>query len=123
MSRKIWIPCLCAALLIAGILAGILITVSGSVIIKPVGGDGKIYSAPRVSGGSEKTVEEIPKINVNTATRSELTQLPGIGEKLAGMIIEYREKNGAFLSAQDVMKVSGIGQATYDKIKDLITTE
>ena len=123
MSGKTGLLCLCAALLILGVLVGILVTVSGSVIIKPVGNGVRAFSLPERSLGSEKTEEEEPKININTASREELKQLPGIGERLAGAITEYREKNGAFLSASDIMKVSGIGQATYDRIKALITAE
>ena len=58
------------------------------------------------------------KININKATAEELTSLPGIGEAKALAIIEYRETNGAFRETADIMKVSGIGEALYNKIKD-----
>jgi competence protein ComEA len=60
------------------------------------------------------------KININTADKRQLEGLPGIGEVIAGRIVEYREKNGAFKSPKDIVKVSGIGDVTYDSIKDLI---
>lgn len=58
------------------------------------------------------------KININKASAEELTSLSGIGEAKALAIIEYRETNGAFRETADIMKVSGIGEALYNKIKD-----
>ena len=58
------------------------------------------------------------KININKATAEELKSLSGIGEAKALAIIEYRETNGAFRETADIMKVSGIGEALYNKIKD-----
>lgn len=60
------------------------------------------------------------KISINTANISELTKLSGIGESKARSIIEYREKNGKFKTIEDIKKVSGIGNSTFDKIKDNI---
>ncbi len=61
------------------------------------------------------------KLNINTATAAELEQLPGIGPVLAQRIVEYRTANGPFESIEDVKKVSGIGEAKFEQIKDLIT--
>lgn len=61
------------------------------------------------------------KININTATKQELTTLIGIGESKADKIIDYRTKNGNFKSIEDLKKVSGIGEAVVEKIKDSIT--
>ena len=61
------------------------------------------------------------KINLNTAASEELMTLPGIGLSKAEAIIRYREENGPFQSAEDLMKVGGIKQATYDRIRDHIT--
>ena len=47
--------------------------------------------------------------------------LPGIGEKTAENIIEYREKNNGFLDIEELMEVSGIGEAKFNKIKDNVT--
>ena len=60
-------------------------------------------------------------ININTASQSELESLPGIGPVLAQRIIEYRQSNGLFPSTEAIMDVSGIGPATFEEIKDLIT--
>lgn len=61
------------------------------------------------------------KININTASLKELTTLPKIGEAKAQAIIDYRTKNGNFKTIQDIKKVSGIGDATFETLKDNIT--
>lgn len=60
-------------------------------------------------------------VDINTADLDELTELPGIGEGLGKRIIEYRDKNGVFTCIEDIMKVEGIGQKTFDKLSALIT--
>ncbi len=60
-------------------------------------------------------------VNLNTASLAELDALPGIGPSTAQKIIEYREANGRFATIEDIMNVSGIGQAKFDQIKTLIT--
>lgn len=60
-------------------------------------------------------------ININTASLSELTTLPGIGESRARDIIAYRTEHGKFDMKEDIMKISGIKEAAYSKIKDYIT--
>ncbi len=62
----------------------------------------------------------VKKINVNTADLDELSELPGIGEVKASEIIKFREKNGAFKKAEDLLKVPGIGPKTIEKIRDMI---
>lgn len=59
-------------------------------------------------------------VNINTATAEELTALPGVGEATAKAIVEDRQKNGKFQSPEDLMRVSGIGQKKFDKLKDHI---
>jgi competence protein ComEA len=60
-------------------------------------------------------------VNLNTATVSQIATLPGIGEKTAERIIEYREKNGGFKKVEDLMNVKGIGEKSFLKLKALIT--
>jgi competence protein ComEA len=59
-------------------------------------------------------------ININTADQSALETLSGIGPVIASRIITFRDQNGPFSNIVDIQKVSGIGPATFDKIKDFI---
>lgn len=61
------------------------------------------------------------KVNLNTATAEELESLPGIGASKAQAIIKYREEVGAFSKIEDLMEVTGIGEALYEKVKEYIT--
>lgn len=61
------------------------------------------------------------QVNINTADAGQLTSLPGIGPSLAQRIIDYRETHGPFDEPADIINVSGIGQVTFEQIKDLIT--
>lgn len=75
---------------------------------------------------SEETTEtETPVepqiVDLNKANIEQLTTLPGVGEKLAQAIIEFREANGPFQTIEDLTRVSGIGPAKFDKMKHLIT--
>lgn len=60
------------------------------------------------------------KVNINTADADTLTLIPGIGTVTAEKIIQYREKYGAFRKVEDIKKVSGIGDKTYDEIRKYI---
>ncbi len=66
-------------------------------------------------------MEEPQKIDLNRAGSWLLEALPGIGEVRAGDIISYREQNGLFRNINELLKVKGIGPATFEKIKDLVT--
>ena len=65
--------------------------------------------------------DDSSKVDINHADCAELMKLPGIGEKKAGEIINFREKNGNFKKIDDIINVTGIGNATFEKIKELIT--
>lgn len=67
--------------------------------------------------------QEIQKININMASRDELMKLRGVGASLADRIVEYREKNGRFLSPEDIMKVKGIGSKAWEENKEIISVE
>jgi competence protein ComEA len=60
-------------------------------------------------------------VNINMASQSQLEELPGIGEVIAGRIVAYRESNGPFMKIEDITKVEGIGEVKFEGIKDLIT--
>ena len=63
------------------------------------------------------------KVNINTASESELMTLPGIGKSKAEAITEYRKKAGGFSCIEDLMKVPGIKEGTFERIKEQIRTE
>lgn len=71
----------------------------------------------------EKEVAETEKINLNDANLTELDALPGIGPTRAQDIIDYREKNDGFQTVEEIKNIKGIGDATFDKMKDLIIVE
>lgn len=62
-------------------------------------------------------------VNINVDNQEKLMTLPGIGESKAKAIIRYREENGKFSSIEDIKNVSGIGDATYANLKDMIVVE
>lgn len=72
------------------------------------------------SGVPEAGTENAGKVNLNTADETELCTLTGIGISKARAIIAYREENGPFVSIEDLMKVDGIKEGTFHKIKDEI---
>ena len=65
--------------------------------------------------------KEVNKININTATQTQLESLPGIGPSIATKIINYRKENGKFNKIEDIKEVSGIGNNKFEKIKAYIT--
>lgn len=60
------------------------------------------------------------RININTATLTELTKLPGIGPSIAARIIEYREQNGSFKRVDDITNVRGIGQTRLEQLREIL---
>ncbi len=97
----------------------------GEQIIVP---DKESYSAPAVSagalaggGGGAAGAKGGPLINVNTADQTALQTLPGIGPATATKIVADREANGPYATADDLRRVSGIGEKKLEAIRDLVT--
>ena len=76
-------------------------------------------SGARVRAGAKTSAPRGP-ININRATASELDSLDGIGPVIAKRIIAYRTTNGAFVAIEDLLKVSGIGDAKFAQFKEKI---
>lgn len=91
--------------------------------------DGQKIYVPAIAAGTEEgglfnkdQVEEngSGKVNINTAGISELQNIPGVGPATAQKIESYRSQHGSFKKIEDIKKVSGIGEKTFEKMKDLI---
>lgn len=82
---------------------------------------GDMQTTDRNVRSNSATALENGLVNLNTADVAALMTLPGIGESRAKAIISYREQHGAFAQIEDIMKISGIKQAAFSKIKDKIT--
>lgn len=77
---------------------------------------------PIISQAGESTKSEpAAKININTATVSDLMKLPGIGKVKAQAIVNYRKEHGPFKELSEIKKVKGIGDGIYKKVADKIT--
>ncbi len=77
--------------------------------------------AGATASNSGKATTPTGKVNLNTATSAELDTLPGIGEAYAARIIEYRTSHGGFKSIDEIKNVKGIGDKTFEKLKDKIS--
>jgi competence ComEA-like helix-hairpin-helix protein len=115
--RRLYIALL-AVLLVACVSGGIVF------LLKRASSPGLDVLIPTPVSSIEATpVPPTPgaRVNINTATAAELTKLPNIGEVKANAIVSYRESKGPFVTPDEIMNVPGIGLATYEKLRDLIT--
>ncbi|MBE6879658.1 MAG: hypothetical protein E7490_02335 [Ruminococcaceae bacterium] len=82
----------------------------------------KLYvEGERTKFEEEQESDIASKVNINTATVKELMTVPSITQSLAQKIVEYREKNGDFVSINEIKDVNGIGEIIFDDISDYIT--
>lgn len=83
------------------------------------------FAAPEAGAADQAvfTKAKAGKINLNQATAAEISALPGLGDKKAEAIVEYRTQNGPFASVEDLIKVKGIGEKLLEKIKPMIVVE
>ncbi len=89
----------------------------GEQIVVPKIGESTANGAGSVAGGAV-----VPgKVNINTADAATLETLPRIGPAMSARIIAWRESNGRFTTIDDLMSVTGIGDKTFDGLKDLVT--
>ena len=85
----------------------------GEQIVVPVVG----AVPPAAAGGAQ-----VPgKVNINTADAAALETLPRVGPAMAARIIEWRDANGRFTAVEDLMSVTGVGEKTFEQLKDLVT--
>jgi len=90
----------------------------GEQIVVPVVGESPA-AAPGSAGPGGAAVPG--KVNINTADATALETLPRVGPAMAARIIAWRDENGRFSAIEDLMSVTGIGEKTFDAMKDLVT--
>ncbi len=121
-----------SAVIVTALLAVCAVSFCGGFFTKSAVSSGKSASYTVLTAEEASASPALPQealdpdetpdvyIDINTAGIEELSELNGIGEKLAERIIEYRELNGPFIHRYDIMNVSGIGSGIYEKIKNNI---
>ena len=85
------------------------------------GEEAEYHPMTTFQSGSHAQSVQTAAININTATEEELTSLSGIGPSKAASIVLYREENGLFQTIEDLTNVSGIGEKSFEKLKEEIT--
>ena len=90
------------------------------VIYIPLQGEEPAIAIQQFSGSTSSTQADSGKININVADETQLTTLPGIGPAKAKAIIAHREEQGKFQSIEGLKDVTGIGDKTFEQLKDLI---
>ncbi|MEE3362340.1 MAG: helix-hairpin-helix domain-containing protein [Anaerovoracaceae bacterium] len=95
----------------------------GDKIFVPEKGSGRSGSVTNANSGTGSGGSAIAdgRVNINMADKTELQTLPGVGPAIADRIIAYRESHGNFSRPEDIKNVSGIGDKTYEKMKNSIT--
>jgi competence protein ComEA len=112
VQKKIILPLAVATALLAGFLIGY-------TVMEAVPSNGFVIAGERETEIALPVyeVDEAGKIDVNTATAVELTDLPGIGPALSARIIEYREEHGPFESVDGLINVRGIGEKVLEGLR------
>ena len=131
----VWVLCIAVCACAAGFLIGRL-SAGGAVRVrtghpaKDVASAAAGTSSADAAEPSAATDAPTPQtptadapLNLNTAAKEELMLLPRIGETLAERILAYRAENGSFVSTEQLMDIDGIGEETYNSIRDLVTVE
>lgn len=86
-------------------------------------GLGIVGDTPRDGQDGDGAVASDGRININTASEAQLCEIPGVGTTRAAAIVSYRETHGAFEKPEDIMKVNGIKEGMYEKIKNSISVK
>lgn len=97
-------------------------TTTGTTAKKQTSSKAAVTTTAQTAKQSEKS-SQTGKININTASQEMLESLPKIGETIAARIIEYRNTYGGFDSIEEIKNVKGIGEKTFEALKDLITVD
>jgi len=92
-----------------------LVLVAALVVFGPLPVDAQRATKPPAAAAASEMV------NLNTATAAQIASLPGIGQKTAELVVQYRQKNGPFKKIEEIMNVRGIGEKSFLRIKDRLT--
>ena len=84
-----------------------------------------VYAAPRTehpqrAEAQTNAPDAAVKVDLNTADRAALQELPGIGVRTAELILEYRKQNGGFKKIEELMNIRGIGERTFLRLRPLV---
>jgi competence protein ComEA len=77
--------------------------------------------ASQAAGRAATAEPAVTVVNINTASAKDLEVLPGIGQKTAARIVEFRQKNGPFKKVEELMNVGGIGEKSFLRLKPRLT--
>ncbi|WP_275060688.1 ComEA family DNA-binding protein [Fervidobacterium islandicum] len=102
-------------------IAGAKNTAGRPQTVPEIENDNQTLQQAKLNQSQTAQKQEQAKININTATSEELQKLPGIGPTKAQAIIDYRTANGPFKTIEEIRNVKGIGEKTFEKLKELIT--
>lgn len=80
-------------------------------------------AAPAMGASEETGKGKIAPIDLNRASEDELTAIPGIGKAMARRIVEFREEHGPFRRVEDLLKVRGIGEKSFEKMRPFVKVE
>lgn len=97
--------------------------VDGAQYIIPAKGKILIINYPELQGSltdETSTEKEDERVNINTASKDRLEELPGVGDVLSQRIIDYRNENGEFKSIEGLLEVSGIGDKKFEDMKNYV---
>jgi competence protein ComEA len=101
-------------IMIHHITAGVL---ASSLLMSPAA----LAQSPQTPPAQTSPAPQPAALNLNTATKADLEKLPGVGPAMAQRILDYRQKNGSFKKAEELMNVQGIGEKSFLKLKPLVT--
>lgn len=107
--------------LITGVVVGRHWNQNSIIVYKSDAGDSHPAVAIQETVSSDAPVSTDGKININTATASQLTNIPGIGDTIAERIVQYREENGPFTALEQLLNVKGIGDSRLKQLKEYVT--
>jgi competence protein ComEA len=103
-----------------------IVSIAVAFVLAVTAATGLVHAAdkPAPAARPARTAKAAPtaKVNINTATAQQLATLPGVGEKVAARIVEYRQKSGGFKSPAELVNVQGIGEKNLHKIEAYLTT-